>query len=159
MIGIYSESPGMNIHIDINAEDYQRARVLYTILKDRHSCEANNSMRTIISALEHQLQSCLNDPEFRQFAELTHNAMLDETRAGFSLTGILSSLWSFITGPSQRELELGRQRKEQLERAEHAESSAFEALAESADLKKALEQAQRKIHELESELGHMPRST
>ena len=145
----------MHIHIDSNAEDYQRARVLYTILKDRYSHEKNNSICTIISGLEYQLKSYLDKPGFSQFAELTHNVMVDEPKTGFSLTGILSSLWNFIAGPSQREEELSKQRKEQLERAEHAEASAFEALAESVDLKKALEEAQRKIHELESELGRV----
>ena len=145
----------MNIHFDRNAEDYQRARLLYTVLKHYYSCETDFSNRAIISALEQQLKSCLDDTGFNQFADLPQNVIADENKGAFSLRCIILSLWNFITGPSQRELELGKQRKEQLERAEHAETSAFEALAESADLKKTLAQAQRKIHELETELGRL----
>ena len=146
----------MNIHFDRNAEDYQRARILYTVLKHYYACEKDFSSRAIISSLEQQLKSCLDDPGFSQFsADLPQNVMADETKGAFSLKGIFLSFWNFITGPSQRELELGKQRKEQLERAEHAETSAFEALAESADLKQTLAQAQRKIHELEIKLGRL----
>lgn len=143
----------MDIHFDRNAEDYQKARRLRAILKQCYASETDNENRSVIAALERQLESCLADSGLSQFSP---SAQDDCVRPSFSLVGIIMSLWHSIAGPGRREQELSKQRREQLERAEHAETSAFEALAEYAELKKTLEQAQRKIHELEAELGRQP---
>ena len=146
----------MDIHFDRNAEDIQKARRLRAILKQCYASEMDNENRSVIAALARQLESCLTDPGLRQYSPAAQDVMEDRVRSSFSPVGIIMSLWNFIAGPSHREQEISKQRREQLERAEHAETSAFEALAEYADLKKTLEQAQRKIHELETELGRRP---
>ena len=145
----------MDIHFDRNAEDYQKARRLRAILKQCYASATDNEIRSVIAALERQLESCLADPGLSQFSP---SAQDDRVRPSFSLVGIIMSIWHSIAGPGRREQELSKQRREQLERAEHAEISAFEALAEAAELKITLEQAQRKIHELEAELGRRPGS-
>ena len=139
----------MDIHFDRNAEDIQKALRLRTILKQCYASAKDNENRSVIAALEQQLESCLADPGLNQ---ISPSAQDDRIRPSFSPVGFIMSLWNLIAGPSHREEELSKQRKEQMERAEHAETSAFEALAESAGLKMTLEQAQRKIHELEAEL-------
>ena len=143
----------MDIHFDRNVEDYQRAHRLRSILSQCYACETDDKNRSVISALERQLESQLADPGLNQFSRVALDAGENRTRHPFSPIGIIVSLWDLIAGPSHWEQKLSKQRREQLERAEHAETSAFEALAESADLKQSLEQAQRKIHELETELG------
>ena len=143
----------MDIHFDRNAEDLQKARRLRAILKQCYASEMDNENRSVITAVEQQLESCLADPGLSQFSPAADNAMEYRVKPSFSFAGVIMSLWNFIAGPSSREQEISKQRREQLERAEHAESSAFEALAEYAELKMKLEEAHRKIHELETELG------
>lgn len=53
-----------------------------------------------------------------------------------------------IMGPTKNERTLSKQRIELIERAEHAESTAFEALAEAAELKNKLEAAESKLKKL-----------
>jgi hypothetical protein len=76
----------------------------------------------------------------------------NEGMVPLSFRDYVDSFFNIFIGPSRREVELSKQRKELLERAEHAETSAFEALAETNELKNTLEQAHMKIRELETEL-------
>lgn len=145
----------MDIHFDRNAEDSQKAHRLRAILKQCYASATDDENRSVIAALERQLETWLADPELSQFSPAVNDAMEKSVRSSFSLGDIIISLWHFIAGPSHREEELSKQRREQLERAEHAETSAFEALGESAELKMTLGQAQRKIHELEAELRRL----
>ena len=69
--------------------------------------------------------------------------------------GYFSSLWNSIAGPSRREMELSRQRMELVERADHAENMAFQALAESADMTKERDLLLQRIRELEQELARL----
>lgn len=65
----------------------------------------------------------------------------------------LSSFWNFIIGPSRRELELSRQRIELIERAEHAEQIAYQALADASEITREREQLLHRIRELEQQLA------
>jgi hypothetical protein len=62
----------------------------------------------------------------------------------------LRDWWREYFGPSRREVELAQQRVEALARAERAERSAFDALAEMARVGAERDQALKRLRELES---------
>lgn len=117
---------------------YQQARKLRQVLADCNNENNSNDVRILIDDLLQQIDNFLADQ--------------DNEHGGSSFSAFFSSLWNFISGPSQRELELSKQRKELVERAEHAENIAFQALAETSDIKEKFEEAQQKIRALEQEL-------
>jgi len=57
-----------------------------------------------------------------------------------------------LLGPNDRELALSRQRREAIDRAERAERSAFEALAETAEVGRERDALRVRVRELETEL-------
>ena len=59
----------------------------------------------------------------------------------------------FFMGPSRWEQELSKQRYELIERAEHAENSAFEALAETATAERERDDLKARLQLLEAELA------
>ena len=75
------------------------------------------------------------------------------------LVGRILALWRGIKGPSHAELELSKQRYEALDRADRAERSSFEALAEMVTvgrerdkLREKLGVVQLRIKQLEDEI-------
>lgn len=142
----------MNIDFDLNLEGYQQARRFRLLLEHCLVDETDNVTRRLIEALKKQVDDFIARPELEEFRKVA--GMENPVTADFSRTFInrLSLLWQFITGPSRMELRLSKQRRELIERAEHAENSAFQALAESADIKKLHEKALLRIRSLEQEL-------
>ncbi len=67
----------------------------------------------------------------------------------------LVSRCSSIFGPNKSELALSKQRQSLIERAEHAEASAFEALAETADIGRERDELLHKVKELEEEIARL----
>jgi hypothetical protein len=57
-----------------------------------------------------------------------------------------------LGGPSRQELELSKQRQELITRAERAEISAFDALAESTEISLERDELSAKVKQLEEEL-------
>lgn len=133
----------MKIAFNHSPEGYQQAQKLRTLLDECY----NNNPSTEVHQLIDELRQQVNDFLARHEATGT-----DKT---FPFFDYFSSFWDFITAPSRRELELSKQRKDLIERAEHAESIAFQALAESSDLKQEHEQTLHKLHELEQEFARI----
>jgi hypothetical protein len=69
----------------------------------------------------------------------------------------LRGLWREITGPSVREEELGRQRIDALDRADHAERATFAALAEAARNAEERDATMGRVRELEQQLEALRR--
>ena len=130
----------MKIDFNHSPEGCQQAQKLRGILDECY----NNNPSTDVHQLIDELRQQIDDFLARHGETGTDNI--------FPFFDYFSSFWDFITGPSQRELELSKQRKELIERAEHAENIAFQALAESSDLKEVHEQTLHKLRELEQEL-------
>ena len=128
----------MKIDFNKTYDGHQQAQKLRQVLADCNNDNTSSDTRILIDDLLQQIDSFL--------------AREEKDHEGASLSGFFSSLWNFLSGPSQRELELSRQRKELIERAEHAENIAFQALAESSDIKQQYDDARQKITELEQEL-------
>ena len=53
-------------------------------------------------------------------------------------------------GPSKREIQLSKQRQALIERAEHAETSSFESLAETAEIGRERDELRAKLKQLEN---------
>jgi hypothetical protein len=142
----------MKINFDHNLEEYQRAHRLRLLLEHAFSNELDNSIRPLIKDLKRQVDEFLTSPELQELGKKS-GSDVTESVASFE-TGFkrISSFWNFIFGPSRRELQLSRQRREMIERAEHAENIAFQALAETSDTKKQYEDAMQNIRRLEQEL-------
>lgn len=131
----------MKIDFSNDKHGFQQAKILRSILTENYNK---------LSVPENQL---LIDNLLQQINSFLSNQDENDTANSVTFYNYFSSLWHFLSGPSQRELELSKQRRELIERAEHAEASAFEALAETSDLRKEYEQALHKIRALEQELS------
>lgn len=146
----------MKIEFDTDINGYQEARKFSMLLEYYiHAVTADQSALTLIESLQGQLDNFLSRPEFRQLKNSNPQDQgmnsMSHTRYGKWLSQV-SAFLKTMTGPSRRELLLSKQRQELIERAEHAEASAFAALAETADIARERDDALQKTRLLESEL-------
>jgi hypothetical protein len=145
----------MKIEFSKDLEGYQSAQKLRLILGHCYSYESDQGALDLINSLSQQIETFLANPEFDKFRESTADTREDIKPDRFSIAEFLSSIWQFLAGPSHREMVLSRQRKELIERAEHAESIAFEALAETAEMSKDRNSVLKEMKELEQELAKL----
>lgn len=142
----------MKINLEKNINDFQNARRLKMIL-DHYSQSGivdNNTLLFIRSLLD-QINTFLTDPEFARFSqsfEIDESEVVRETD-GVNIFGKLYSCWRSLTGPTRRELILSSQRHELIERAERAESIAFEAISETTEVGRQRDEAFKKLQEFE----------
>jgi hypothetical protein len=127
----------MHIEFEKNINGFQEARKLKMILEHyAHSDATDKPTLLLIESIIEQIESFISDPEFKSLIKDTSvddaAYRLQEESPSF-LRRLIASLRA-ITGPSKKEMLLSRQRQELLERAERAESMAFEALAETAEI-------------------------
>lgn len=142
----------MKIDFDLNLEGYQQAHRLRLLLDHCLADEPDNVTGQLINDLKKQVDAFIARPELDEFRKAPGSGRSVTVDSTGNFLNRISLLWSFITGPSRRELLLSKQRRELIERAEHAENTAFQALAESADINKKNEDAVDKIRILEQEL-------
>ena len=141
----------MKIDLSITPEDYQKARKLHLLLEHMHSTETDPDLRNLVDELIQQIDEYLANPELIERLKLDKTNTFEVTQR--SPTRIIRSFLDSLFGPSNRELILSKQRKELIGRAEHAENIAFQALAESTELKKELEDTLQKLRALEKQSG------
>ncbi len=99
-----------------------------------------------ISTLLKKIETTNNDANIAtQLSELKQLIQNLET------SKISEPLWRKIFGPGRRELELSQQRQTLVERCERAEASAFDALAETAEVGRERDDALAKLKALEAE--------
>lgn len=155
--GILQASPTvMKIDFSATEEERQDARTLRVLLQKLLANETDTPARPIIQSLLHDIDRFLANHEAgREPAAEEEGSSSTE----YSPLDALFSFWHFLIGPSSREVELGKQRAELIERAEHAESSAFEALAELAELKQEHSTVVQKLKKLEEELADRGKTT
>ncbi len=127
----------MKIEFEKNINGFQKARKLKMILEHyAHSDATDKPTLLLIESIIEQIESFISDPEFKSLAKETRvddsSYRLQEGSQPF-LTRLIASLRA-IVGPSKKEMLLSRQRQELLERAERAESMAFDAMAETAEI-------------------------
>jgi hypothetical protein len=143
----------MKIEFETDINGYQEARkfklLIDSILKHE---KLDQSLNSLASSLQEQLREFISNPEFADFndsgSEDHYTSSHDEDISG----GIIKSLRSLF-GPSKREIELSKQRQALIARAEHAELSAFAALAETAEIGRERDQLKEKLKQLEAKLA------
>ncbi len=150
-----NEHTTMKIEFETDINGYQEARkfklLIDSILKNER---LDHSLSSLATSIQSQLNEFLSNPEFADF----HDGSKDDTYTSShdeSAGEGLSKLFRSFFGPSKRELELSRQRQALIERAEHAENSAFEALAETADIGRERDELKNKLKQLESEIAKL----
>ncbi len=144
----------MKIEFETDINGYQEARkfklLIDSILKHE---KLDQSLNSLASSLQEQLKEFLSNPEFADFtdggSDHTYSASHDE-----SLTSGISHLLGGLFGPSKHEVELSKQRQALIARAEHAEHSAFEALAETGEIGRERDQLKEKLKQLEAKLAN-----
>ncbi len=150
----------MKIEFDNNLEGYQKALKLGQLLTYCKETYSDKDDLIFIESILGQVNEFINSPEFEEYQksnpDVDHQKLPDHD-SGRS-DGVLTSLWQSLVGPSRRELVLSKQRIELIERAEHAEAIAFEALAETAEVGKKRDEALQQIKELKEEIARLKSS-
>ena len=143
----------MKINFEKNINGFQEARKLKIILEHyAHSDISDKSTVLLVESMITELNEFISDPEFASFSQGDEidESLLETTPQRNKWLDRIISIWRTLFGPSQRELLLSKQRLELLERAERAESMAFDALTETAEVGRQRDAALRKLKELES---------
>lgn len=143
--------------IDFNTGDIgecQDAQKLRLMLREALRHETGPAAQELVRELIGQLESGLKSSGLTAVNDEADSEPAEDS-GGRSLAGLLCDAWRSFAGPSRREMELSRQRKELIERAEHAEASAFDALAETADIGRERDAAIERIRQLEQELARL----
>jgi hypothetical protein len=143
----------MKIEFETDINGYQEARkfklLIDSILKHEKLDQSLNSLAT---SLQDQLKEFLSNSEFADFTDGNPDDLFtashDES-VGTSLSRVFGGLF----GPSKREIELSKQRQSLIARAEHAEQSAFAALAETGEIGRERDQLKEKLKQLEAKLA------
>ena len=152
----------MKINFEIDITGFQEARKLRLILEHyAHSDIADKTTHLFIESLLQELDEYLANPEFEKFNHTKEldTSFLESEPKGNSLLTKLSSLRRMLTGPGKHELLLSKQRQELIERAERAETMAFEALSETADVGRQRDTALKKVDQLEEELNALKQTS
>ncbi len=143
----------MKIEFETDTNGYQEARKFKILIDSILQHESiDKSLKSFATSIQSQLQEFLSQPEFAELnaAETDDRFISSHTRSpGEGLMHFFRKL----LGPSKRELELSRQRHELVERAERAENSAFESLAETAELGRERDELKKQLQDLQAELA------
>ncbi|MBL1142630.1 MAG: hypothetical protein HND53_11415 [Proteobacteria bacterium] len=142
----------MKIEFETDINGYQEARkfklLIDSILKHE---KLDHSLNSLASSLQEQLKEFLSNPEFANFTDGGSEDLFTARHEESAARGF-TKLFSGLFGPSKREIELSKQRQELIARSEHAEHSAFEALAETVEIGRERDQLKEKLKQLEAEL-------
>ena len=144
----------MKIEFETDINGYQEARKFISLIDIMLQHEAvDSSLQSFASTIRSQLEEFIAKPEFQQFHSSTDNTEHYSASHDESPGEGLVRFMRFLIGPGRREQELSRQRYELIERAERAENSAFEALAETAEIGRERDDLKARLKTLETELG------
>jgi hypothetical protein len=142
----------MKLEFETDINGYQEARkfklLVDSILKHE---ELDQSLSSLATSLQEQLQEFLSNPEFADFTDSGSDGLYTANH-DVSVGTSVSRFFSGLFGPSKREIELSKQRQALIARAEHAEQSAFEALAETGEIGRERDELKEKLKQLEAQL-------
>lgn len=128
-------------------EAYELKRMVQYVLENTAS--GSHDLQ-VLSYLNDLASAHLDRPEFERLRK-TEAEPVDDRK----LLHRLSALWYALRGPGRREVELATQRGQALERAQRAEQSSFEALAETARVGRERDDALVRIKELEARVSEL----
>lgn len=138
----------MDIKFDNNHTDYSKAiqfKKIIRLIEDHHLEEHFES--GFLNNLKDCIEEFLNRPEIKKFASENDVKKIEIIQH----SGLIDTIKSLF-GPGRREKILSKQRIELIERADHAEAIAFEALAETAEVGKQRDEALQQLKELQVKL-------
>ena len=138
----------MELSFDDGAQGFHQARALLAIARAATVLEltADHELE-VLDALKTAGEVYLARAEF---TALRAQFEIDQSARGAAAEE--DRWWAQMFGPSRREQRLAAQRSAALERADRAERSSFEALAETARVARERDAARLRIGELEREL-------
>lgn len=142
----------MKIEFDTDINGYHEARKFKLLVDDiltRENIDA--SLRSFAEGIRSQLDEFISKPDFADFDTDDHNANYTASHDESAGEGISRMLRRLI-GPGRRELELSKQRQELIARAERAESSAFAAISETAEVARERDDLKARVKQLETGL-------
>ena len=140
----------MKIKFDPGAAGFHEAEVLRAMVRHYlRTTEPGGRQAEFLHSLEELAREELESPEFDELramrsGEEDWSLPAVETSVGSHLRGLFSAL----TGPSRREMELSRQRIEAMDRAQRAEIASFEALAETAQVARERDELKARLKAL-----------
>ncbi len=141
----------MKIEFETDINGYQEARkfklLVDSILKHE---KLDPSLNSLASSIQSQLQEFLSNPEFSNFKDGADDELFTSRHDESEHSGFVKAIRDLM-GPSKREIELSKQRQALIERAEHAEISAFESLAETAEIGRERDELRAKLKQLTNE--------
>ncbi len=144
----------MKIKFDPGAEGFHEAEVLRAMVRHYlRTTEPGGRRAEFLHSLEELAQEHMESPEFDGLrAHLGEQGDWTLPPVEPSLGSRLRGLFSALTGPSRREMELSRQRIEALDRAQRAEIASFEALAETAQVARERDALREELKALKASL-------
>jgi len=141
----------MKIEFETDINGYQEARkfklLVDSILKHE---KLDPSLNSLALSIQSQLQEFLSKPEFSNFKDGGSDELFTSSHDEQEPSSFVKAIRDLF-GPSKREIELSKQRQALIERAEHAEISAFESLAETAEIGRERDELRAKLKQLEGE--------
>jgi hypothetical protein len=140
----------MKIEFETDINGYQEARkfkLLVDSILEREKLDP--SLNSLASSIQSQLQEFLSNPEFSDLKDGTDDELFTSSHDETEHSGFIKAIRDLF-GPSRREIELSKQRQALIERAEHAEISAFESLAETAEIGRERDDLRAKLKQLEN---------
>lgn len=139
----------MQIQFAAAAGGFHEARALYRVVRQAQELDpADSDEIQLLDTLRDCCEAHFMQPEFVELNEQFRPA------GAYAVPPVAESgWWHSLFGPSRRELMLSRQRSEALARAERAERSSFESLAETARVARERDAALERIRELEEQLA------
>ena len=119
----------MDIEFDDDDSGFWQARAVHAMARRSLAGAERDGDRELMKFLE---EASLEHLQREDYAKLRASFGLRDRE--WPVWSLMNQFWRRTLGPSQQEEELSAQRGEALERAERAEASAFDAMAETAQL-------------------------
>lgn len=143
----------MNVEFDDGESGFWEARALYAMATHYVVKSPQDGDEALLDFLKDAALTHMNRPEYHKLRE-----EVGISEPEWPSWSLVNNFWRRTLGPSRREEDLSEQRSAALERAERAERSAFEALAEAARVARDRDQLKAEIERLRQELAGLDRA-
>ncbi|MGE3772210.1 MAG: hypothetical protein AB7I32_04755 [Gammaproteobacteria bacterium] len=140
----------MNIDFDDGESGFWEARTLYAMATHYVVKSPQEGDEALLDFLKDAALSHMNRIEY---AKLREEVGISEPE--WPTWSLVNNFWRRTLGPSRLEEDLSQQRSAALERADRAERSAFEALAETARIGRDRDQLKAEVERLRKEVARL----
>jgi len=140
----------MNIDFDDGESGFWEARTLYAMATHYVVKSPQEGDEALLDFLKDAALTHMNRLEY---AKLREEVGISEPE--WPTWSLVNNFWRRTLGPSRLEEDLSQQRSAALERADRAERSAFEALAETARIGRDRDHLKAEVERLRQELARI----